>query len=158
MAKRGEKAAKVNAPTERDRQDIRRLLRKAGSREQLFKWINAESLPEDFDNANLPSLALMEEQLWKYQRSPEAKRIFKRRTLELGTQERLFTREEIVRMTVEAVWKSPRVAHDVLERQTIGRHPEGSSRAPHGGWRRHQGNALHRPVWLRSRQRPCCRG
>jgi len=112
MAKRGKKAAKVNTPTDRDRQDIRRLIRKAGSREQLIKWINAEYLLEDFDIAFLPSLAIMEETSWKYQRSPEARRVFKQRILELRQQEKdpnkrikgrinyPFTREEIIRLTV----------------------------------------------------------
>src|SRR5262245_47610507 len=108
MAKRGKKAAKVNTPTDRDRQDIRRLIRKAGSREQLIKWINAEYLLEDFDNAFLPGLAIMEETSWKYQRLPEARRVFKQRILELRQQEKdpnkrinyPFTREEIIRLTV----------------------------------------------------------
>jgi hypothetical protein len=57
--------------TERDSQDIRRLLRAAGSRKKLFQWINEESLLEEFDSALLPGLAFMEETSWKHQRSPK---------------------------------------------------------------------------------------
>jgi len=40
MAKRGKKVAKVSAPTGRDLQDLRRLLRKAGGREVLIQWLD----------------------------------------------------------------------------------------------------------------------
>ncbi len=100
--------------TERDAQDIRRLLRAAGSREELFQWIKEEALLEDFDNSILPGLAFMEEQFWKHERSPEARRVFRQRILELRQQEKNpakriggrinypFTREQIVRQYVEA--------------------------------------------------------
>jgi hypothetical protein len=104
----------ARAKTERDSQDIRRLLRAAGSREKLFQWIEEEPLLEDFDNSILPGLAFMEEQFWKHERSPEARRVFRQRILELRQQEKNpakrikgrinypFTREQIVRQYVEA--------------------------------------------------------
>jgi hypothetical protein len=101
--------------TERDSQDIRRLLRAAGSRKELFQWIEEEQLFEDFDNSVLPGLAFMEEQFWQHERSPEARRVFRQRTLELRQQEKKriggrinypFTREQIVRQYVEMAWPS----------------------------------------------------
>jgi hypothetical protein len=102
--------------TERDSQDIRRLLRAAGSCEKLFQWTKEEALLEDFDNSILPGLALLEEQLWKHQRSSEARRVFRQRTLELRQQEKdpakrikghinyPLTREQIIRQYVDTAW------------------------------------------------------
>ena len=105
MAKRGKRSAKSarggkvgpGAKTERDSQDIRRLRRRAGSWEKLLQWIKEEpSLPEDFDDAFLPGLVFEEENFWRYTRSPEARR--KARPY------KLFTREEAIRMTVNAAF------------------------------------------------------
>jgi len=115
MAKRGKRATKVTAPSRRTREDIRRVLRKAGSLEKYYQWgreeqeaIEREKAQEDFDNAFLPGLAFMEDNFWKHQRSPEAKRIFKRRTREQGRQEKLLTREEIIRATIRAFREYPK--------------------------------------------------
>jgi len=94
------------------------MLRKEG-REGLIRRIDEEKqrqdqrpLPDDFDDAILPGLMVMEGQFWKHERSSEARRIFKRRILELRQQEEgpnkrikrrinyPLTREEIIRMTI----------------------------------------------------------
>jgi len=115
MAKRGKRANKIKVPGERTRQDIRRILRKAGSLEKYYQWgreeqeaIDRERAQEDFDNDILPGLVFMEENFWKHQRSPKAKRIFKQRTREQSRQEKLLTREEIIRATINALWKDPK--------------------------------------------------
>lgn len=112
---RGGKAG-PRAKTERDRQDIRRLLRAAGSREELARWISQEPVLEDFDDRILPGLAFMEEWVWRHQRSPKARRAFKQHVLELRQREKdptkriggrinyPFTREQIIRWHVDAVW------------------------------------------------------
>jgi hypothetical protein len=126
MAKRGKRSAKSarggkvgpRANTERDSEDIRRLRRAAGSWEKLLQRIKEEPpVLEDFDDAFLPGLAWMEENFWKHQRSPEARRIYRQRILELRQQEKdpakrvkgrihyPATREEIVRLTVEPFWR-----------------------------------------------------
>src|SRR5262245_1602877 len=92
MAKRGEKGAKTSAPTEHDRQDIRRLLRKAGSREVLSKWIAQEPVLEDFDNAILPMLAVEEENFWKHMRTPEGRKF------------KAMTRKENILLILDAIW------------------------------------------------------
>jgi hypothetical protein len=106
--------------TDRDQQDLRRLLRVAGGREGLIWEIDQELArprPEDLDDALLPGLIFMEENFWKYERSPKARRIYKQRVLELRQQEKdpskritgpvrgPMTREENVRMTVNAAWQ-----------------------------------------------------
>ena len=96
---RGKKATRTDAWGDCEDRQLRRLVRLKG-REQLKKLVDGVHLPEDFDNAYLPLLAEMEK-YWKHQRSPEAKRIFKQRTREQGRQERLFTREEIIRADVD---------------------------------------------------------
>jgi hypothetical protein len=117
---RGKRSTKTDPLNDRDRQDVRRILQKVGLERyiQLGKEEIAQPPPDDFDNAVLPGLVFMEEQLWKYQRSREAKRIFKQRTLKLRQQEKdsakhikgrinyPFTREEHIRhFIVEPAWK-----------------------------------------------------
>jgi hypothetical protein len=113
--------------TDRDSQAIRGLLRAAGTREKLFQWINEETLLEDFDNAVLPGLALMEE-YWKHQRSKEARRVFKQRILELRQQEKdptkrikgrinyPFTRKQIIRQIVDMAGPDLALGKNPVER------------------------------------------
>jgi len=115
MAKRGKRANKIKVPGKRTRQDIRRVLRKAGSLEKYYQWgreeqeaIEREKAQEDFDKAFLPGLEFMEENFWKRQRSPEAKRIYRERALELGEKSTLLTREEILGKTIDALWRDPK--------------------------------------------------
>ena len=123
--KTGTRGKKVSprAPTKRDYDDAQRLLRIfGGTLEKMVQWFKEEIVPapspENFDNSILPLLASLEEETWKYQRSPEAKRIFRQRILELRQQEKdppkrikgrinyPFTREEIIRhYIVEPAWK-----------------------------------------------------
>ena len=102
----------ARAQTERDRQDIRRLLRAAGSREELLRWISQEPLLEEFDNSILPALKLHEEQLWRHLRSPEVRRRVEEKLAaalnRLGITRvsagyRVITRETYVRCLVEAL-------------------------------------------------------
>jgi hypothetical protein len=106
---RGKRSTKADALSDRDRRDLQRILRKVGLEKyiQLGKEEIARPSPDDFDNAILPGLVLMEEQSWKYQRSREAKRIFRQRTREQGRQDKLLTREEIIRATINALRKDP---------------------------------------------------
>jgi hypothetical protein len=123
MAKRGKRANKIKAPGNRTRQDVRGVLRKAGSLERYYQWgreeqevIEREKAQEDFDNAFLRGLTFMEENFWKHQRSPEAKRIFRQRTRKQGRQERLLTREEIIRAQIRALRQDPKKADlDLIE-------------------------------------------
>jgi len=103
---------RARAQTERDRQDIRRLLRAAGSREELLRWISQEPLLEEFDNSILPALKLHEEQLWRHLRSPEVRRRVEEKLAaalnRLGITRvsagyRVITRETYVRCLVEAL-------------------------------------------------------
>jgi hypothetical protein len=127
MAKRGKRATKVKAPSERTRQDIRRILRKAGSLDRYCQWgreeqeaIEREKAQEDFDNAFLPGLAFMDENFWKHERSPEAKRSFRRRAREQGRQEKLLTREEIIDATMKAFWENPKASDlDLIEDDAV---------------------------------------
>jgi hypothetical protein len=98
MPRRGKRSDKKWGDREDD--DLLRLIRRAGGREQLIKRINKTELLEDFDDYVLPLLADMEDKLWKNQRTPEARRIFKRG----NTPGRLLTREDLVRAEVEAHW------------------------------------------------------
>lgn|SRR5262249_25158748 len=135
MAKRGKRATKIiKAPNSRTRQDIRRILRKAGSLERYYQWgkgeqeaIEREKAQEEFDNAFLPGLAEMEK-YWKHQRSPEAKRIFKQRTREQGRKERLLPRKEIIGATIEAFWKEP-------DRSNLDQIKDPAARAAWENWR-----------------------
>jgi hypothetical protein len=96
---RGKRATKADVWTDHDSKDLRRLLQKVGLEEliQRAKEENAQPPPEA-DNAFLPGLAFMEENFWKHQRSPKAKRILKQHHTHV------FTREEILRLTIRALW------------------------------------------------------
>ena len=110
MAKRrknaGKRAGKTGAPTKRDVSDWRRLVRKADGPDKVPRWIGEETLPETlreaFDNFVLSDVAFMEDTTWKYQRSPEAKRLLKQPN-KLGERMRPITREEYIRAIVAGV-------------------------------------------------------
>ncbi|PWT93562.1 MAG: hypothetical protein C5B56_00565 [Proteobacteria bacterium] len=115
MARRtGARGGKVGrrAKTERDSQDIRRLLRAAGSRKELLRWIEQEPLLEEFDNSILPVLASYEEQLWRHLRSPEARRRAKQKLtaaldrlwIRTSAGSRVITREEFVPAYINVLW------------------------------------------------------
>lgn len=104
-------------PTDRDRQDIRRLLRHAGSREALAQWIAQEPMFEDFAAAILPMLADEEENSWKHMRTPEGRKFARRRwdeqpfdpetkeALKSGKLKvKIMTREQNIRMILDAIW------------------------------------------------------
>ena len=123
---RGKKAG-PRAPIKHDYQAARHLLSIfGGDLDKMVQWFKKEIVPspspEDFDSRVLPGLTVYEEQLWKHQRSPEAKRRFKRRTLELRQQEKdspqrikgrvkmPLTREKYIREhIVEPAWEHRKV-------------------------------------------------
>lgn len=98
-------AKRKRAWGDREWDDLARLIRKAGSRDQLKVLVDKVCLLEDFDNAILPLLAEMEE-YWKHTRSPEAKRILEKRNRETGVKMRWITREEMIRKTIDAIRSS----------------------------------------------------
>jgi hypothetical protein len=108
MAKRGQKAIKADGPDEHDRRNLRTLLRKAGGNlKTLESWAKEELgsvLTELRDEEIVSGLMSMEETFWRYARLREAKRINKQRDREMGTKTRLFTREEAIRMEVNALY------------------------------------------------------
>jgi len=108
MAKRGQKSTQADGPDERDRRNLRTLLRKAGGNlKTLESWAKEELgsvLTELRDEEIVSGLMSMEETFWRYARLPEAKRINKQRDREMGTKTRLFTREEAICMEVNALY------------------------------------------------------
>jgi hypothetical protein len=106
MAKRGQKSTQTDGPNEHDRRNLRTLLRKAGGNlKTLERWAKEELgsvLTELRDEEIVAGLMSMEETFWRYARLPEAKRINKQRDRKIGTKTRLFTREEAIRMEVNA--------------------------------------------------------
>jgi hypothetical protein len=107
MAKRRKNAGKrvgPRAPIKRDYNEALRLLNIfGGNLNKMVEWFKEEIVPsllrEDFDNFVLSGVAMMEETTWKYQRSPEAKRLLKQPN-KLGERMRPITREEWVRAIV----------------------------------------------------------